>query len=183
MKIETKKIDIEFSKRKVIAQKLEITSELHINIEDAWKKVKTSELFEFVSKGKLKFKPVEGKFPKIWKEGSRVETKLFLFGFIPFGGIHTLKFTQIDNKKKVLKTEESNSFTKVWNHEISLGSKGDDLISYKDEIIIYGGVLTQLISYWALSFYKHRQQRWILVAQDILATDKEKLSNSSGNVT
>lgn len=164
MEIETKKIEIDFCGRKIIAHKLTISSKIPINIETAWNELITSALLEFVVKGKLRFVPVNGKFPKIWKQGSIVKTKMLLYGFIPFGGIHYLKFVKIDNLNKVLKTEEKDSFAKIWNHKISLESIEDNLISYKDEIVIYGGVFTILVSFWAKSFYKHRQKRWLLIA-------------------
>jgi hypothetical protein len=42
----------------------------------------------------------------------------------------------------------------------------DNNIEYEDEIIIYGGILTPIISWWAKSFYIHRQKRWQLVGLD-----------------
>ncbi|MBZ0246287.1 MAG: hypothetical protein K8H85_10095 [Cyclobacteriaceae bacterium] len=160
------KIKITFRNQEVTAHKLTVTSIIPIDIETAWEKVNKSALLELVSKGKIKFIPTEGKFPEIWELGMTVTTKMIAYGFIPFGGLHTIHFTKIDKEHKTLETEENDTFAKVWNHRISMKSLGDNTIAYEDEIIIYGGILTGFISWWAKSFYKHRQKRWKLLADN-----------------
>ena len=127
-------------------------------------KVKTSALLEFVAYGKVRFKPTGGHFPVTWKEGDTVTTKMAVYGFVPFGGLHSLYFEKIDEINKVMQTREWDSFAKVWDHKISLIKLTDRTIIYEDEIIIYAGMLTGFITLWAKSFYKHRQKRWQLLA-------------------
>jgi len=165
MKANVEKIKINYKGEKVTAHKLTVSSEIPIDIKTAWEKVQTSALLEFVTKGKLKFKPAGGYFPEIWKQGTTVKTRMNLYAVIPFGGVHTLVFEKIDNKNKIIRSKEWDDFAKVWNHRISLKKLSDSDIHYEDEIIIYGGLLTGLISSWAKSFYKHRQRRWQLVAR------------------
>ncbi|PKN88964.1 MAG: hypothetical protein CVU51_02610 [Deltaproteobacteria bacterium HGW-Deltaproteobacteria-1] len=160
------KIKINYKGKKVTAHKLIVSSEIPIDINTAWEKVQTSALLEFVIKGKLKFKPAGGSFPEIWKQGSTVKARMNLYGVIPFGGVHTLVVEEIDNKNKVIQSREWDDFAKVWDHRISLKKLSDSDVHYEDEIIIYGGLLTGLISLWAKSFYKHRQRRWQLVARE-----------------
>ena len=159
------KIKINFGNKEVSAHKLTIASEIPIDIETAWKKVTTSTLLEFVAKGKIKFIPSGGKFPEIWEEDMTVTSKMIIYGFIPFAGLHTLHFTKIDKESKILETKEKDSFAKVWNHKISMRSLGENSIYYEDEIVIYGGILTGFFSWWAKLFYKHRQKRWQLLAK------------------
>ena len=45
---------------------------------------------------------------------------------------------------------------------------GDDKIYYEDSITIYGGMMTGFITSFAKRFYKHRQKRWQIVAQENL---------------
>jgi hypothetical protein len=45
---------------------------------------------------------------------------------------------------------------------------GDGKIYYEDSIIIYGGMMTGFITAFAKRFYKHRQKRWQIVAQENL---------------
>lgn len=168
MTTKTEKIKIDYKGNKVTAYKLTIISEIPIDIETAWSYVQTSALLNFVVNGKVKFKPTGGNFPIIWKEGDTVSTKMFIYGFVPFGGLHFLYFENIDQANFILQTREFDNSAKVWNHKITLKKITDKSIMYKDEIVIYGGVLTSFITWWAKSFYKHRQKRWQLVAKELM---------------
>lgn len=163
-------IQYPFHNRKVTAHRLRVTSSLPIDLDSAWEKVQTSDLLVFITKGRVKFKPTGGEFPKIWKEGSVVTTKMLVYGFIPFGGLHTLKFEKKDQKNKVLQTKEWDKGAKIWNHTISLKKKDEKSVEYTDEVIIYGGILTGIISFWARSFYKYRQKRWRILAERFQAS-------------
>ena len=165
MTTKTEIIKIEYKKIQVTACKLTVTSEIAIDIKTAWDKVQTSALLNFVSKGKVRFKPTGGHFPKIWKEGDTVSTKMFVYGFVPFGGLHFLNFEKIDQANYILQTREWDNSAKIWNHKITLKKFTDKSILYEDEIVIYGGVFTSFITWWAKSFYKHRQKRWQLIAK------------------
>jgi hypothetical protein len=164
VKAKIEKVKIDYQGKQVTASKLTVSSEIQIDIDTAWRKVQTSALLNFVTQGKVKFKPSGGQFPEIWKEGETVSTKMFVYGFVPFGGLHSLYFEKIDKASKTLQTKEWDDSAKVWNHKITLAKLTDTTIMYEDEIIIYGGVLTGFITWWAKSFYKHRQKRWKLVA-------------------
>lgn len=164
MTAKIEKINIHYKGKQVTARKLNVASEIPININIAWMKVKTSKLLEFVAYGKVKFKPTGGNFPAIWKEGETVTTHMAVYGFVPFGGLHSLYFEKIDEINKVLQTRERDSFAKVWDHKISLKKITTDKVMYEDEIIIYAGILTGFVTLWAKSFYKHRQKRWQLLA-------------------
>jgi hypothetical protein len=164
MTTKIEKIKIDYKGKQVTARKLTVASEIPIDIDTAWTKVQTSALLNFVTNGKVKFKPTGGHFPEIWKEGDTVSARMFVYGFVPFGGLHSLYFEKIDNVNKILQTREWDNSAKVWNHKISLKKLTDTTIIYEDEIVIYGGMLTGFITSWAKSFYKHRQKRWQLVA-------------------
>ena len=163
MKIKYEKIKIDYKGKQVTARKLTVTSEILIDIDTAWSNVQTSALLKFVAYGKVRFKPTGRYFPDIWKEGDTVSTKMLVYGFVPFGGLHSLYFEKIDTVNKILQTREWDNSAKVWNHKISLKKLTDKTIIYEDEIVIYGGILTGFITSWAKSFYKHRQKRWQLV--------------------
>ena len=160
------KINIDYKGKQVTARKLIVVSQIPIDIDTAWSKVQTSALLNFVADGKVKFKPTGGHFPEIWKEGDTVSTKMLVYGFVPFGGLHSLYFEKVDNVNKVLQTREWDNSAKIWDHKISLKKLNDKSIIYEDEIIIYGGIMTDFITSWAKSFYKHRQKRWQLVAKN-----------------
>jgi hypothetical protein len=159
---------IEYNGSNVKAKKLTVHSEIPMGIESAWDNVKTPALLEFVAKGMIKFKFVDGDFPKQWKVGQTYGFKTLVFGIIPFGGIHYLFVDKIDDGNYMLSTKEWDSGAKVWNHNIVMRDLGDGKIYYEDSITIYGGILTGFITSFAMRFYKHRQKRWQKVAQQNL---------------
>ena len=155
---------IDYNGRKVKANKLTVHSEIPMGIDAAWANVKTPALLQFVAKGMIKFKPVDGSFPKQWEVGHTYGFQSRIFGIIPFGGIHYLFVEKIDDNNYMLSTKEWDSGAKVWNHNITLREVGDGKIYYEDSITIYGGILTEFITSFAKIFYKHRQKRWQIVA-------------------
>jgi hypothetical protein len=166
MKVNVEKIKVDYKGKEVVGYKLTVSSEILIDIETAWDKLQTSKLLEFVCTPRIKFKPIGGSFPSKWKVSDSVSTKMLIFGFLPFGGIHSLFFEIIDAENKILQTQERDDAAKIWNHKISLVKLTDNSIIYEDDLIIYGGWLTSFITIWAKSFYKHRQRRWQIVAKN-----------------
>ena len=158
---------IEYKGKSVNGKRLTVSSELNIDIHKAWNEVQKSSLLEFVCKGKVRFKPVDSEFPKLWKKDMIIRVKMLVYGYIPFGGIHTLKFITIDPENFTVLTNEKNSIVKIWNHGISMEQIDENRIKYTDEIELYAGILTNFIMKWAESFYKYRQKRWIIIAGKI----------------
>ena len=173
MTTKIEKVSIAYRGKLVEALKLIVTSEMPIDIDTAWTKLKTSKLLEFVSEGKVRFKPTGGYFPAQWKQGETLSTKMAVYGFVPFGGLHSLYFEKIDELNKVLQTREWDRFAKVWDHKISLRTITGSTIMYEDEVVIYAGILTGLIALWARSFYQHRQNRWQLIAANPILVQKD----------
>jgi hypothetical protein len=159
-------ITITYKGKEVSARKLTVSSIIPLGIDIVWHKVKTSAVLVFVARGMITFQPSGGKFPDVWQESTTVTTRMRLYGIIPMGGLHSLRFEKVDNENNVLQTRESDASAKVWDHRISLKANGTDSTFYQDEIIIYGGALTGLITFWAKLFYIHRQKRWQLIASN-----------------
>ena len=161
-------IIIDYNGSKVKAKKLTVHSEISIGIDTAWENVKSPALLEFVAKGMINFKSVNGSFPKQWKVAQTYGFKSRVFGIIPFGGIHYLYVEKIDDINYMLSTKEWDSGVKVWNHLITIRKLDDGKIYYEDSITIYGGIMTGFITTFAKRFYKHRQKRWQIVAKENL---------------
>ena len=161
-------IIIDYNGSKVKAKKLTVHSEISIGIDTAWENVKSPALLEFVAKGMINFKSVNGSFPKQWKVAQTYGFKSRVFGIIPFGGIHYLFVEKIDDINYMLSTKEWDSGVKVWNHLITIRKLDDGKIYYEDSITIYAGIMTGFITTFAKRFYKHRQKRWQIVAKENL---------------
>ena len=160
-------IEINYNGKSVKGKKLTIYSELNIDINTAWNEVQKSSLLKFVCKGKVTFKPIGSEFPEYWKENMTIKTKMLIYGLIPFGGIHLLKFMNIDHQEFSILTNEQNSFVKIWNHKIHLNQIDKNKMKYKDEIELYAGILTNFVAKWAESFYIYRQKRWEIISDEI----------------
>lgn len=156
---------IDYNGSKVKAKKLTVHSVLPMGIEDAWNNVKTPALLEFVAQGMMKFQSVDGPFPRQWEVGKTYGVKMRVFGCIPFGGVHHLSVEKIDNGNFKISTKEWDYGARVWNHDIVMKDLGNGSIYYEDAIIIYGGMMTGCITFFAKEFYKHRQKRWQIVAE------------------
>jgi len=165
-KVET--VNIDYNGRKVKARKLTVYTEIPIRIDTAWDNVKTPALLQFVAKGMIKFKYVDGPFPKQWEIGKTYGIKIYIFGFIPFGGIHYLSIEKMDDANFQISTKEWDKGAKVWNHDIMMRDLGGGKIYYEDSITIYGGMMTGFLTYFAKKIYKHRQKRWQIVAENKL---------------
>ena len=161
-------IIIDYNGSKVKAKKLTVHSEISIGIDTAWENVKSPALLEFVAKGMINFKSVNGSFPKQWKVAQTYGFKSRVFGIIPFGGIHYLFVEKIDDINYMLSTKEWDSGVKIWNHLITIRKLDDGKIYYEDSITIYAGIMTGFITTFAKRFYKHRQKRWQIVAKENL---------------
>jgi hypothetical protein len=135
-------------------------------MDTAWANVKTPSLLQYVSTGMIRFKPTGAGFPPVWQQGEIYTTRMRIFGFIPFGGEHYLEVIEIDEASHSIKTREWDRRAKVWNHTIILKEHPDEGIYYTDEIEIYGGRMTGLITWFAKRFYIHRQKRWNKVARE-----------------
>ncbi|MCR9099226.1 MAG: hypothetical protein NXI25_04695 [bacterium] len=167
-KSKIEKVVIEYNGKKVKARQLTVSSEIPIHIDSAWANVKTPALLQFVAKGKIRFKAVEGEFPKQWEVGQTYGAKMRVFGFIPYGGTHYLFIKEIDDDNHKIVAQEWNKRAKVWNHDVVLRDLGNGKIYFEDSITIYGGVMTGIITSFSKRFYTHRQKRWQIVAKEKL---------------
>lgn len=166
MNSKIEKIKIRFGNKEVSARKLTVSSEIPLNIESGWEKITKSATLEFVAAGVIKFHPLDGQFPEIWKEGEIVKTKMTAYGFIPLLDVHSLSFEKIDEENKIIETKEKDNVAKVWDHKMSLKPISDNSFYYEDEVILYGGMMTGVLTWWAKTFYEHRHKRWQLLVKE-----------------
>ncbi len=165
-KVSVERIKMAYKGKTVTARKLTVSSEIPISLDRAWNNVKTPALLEFVARGMARFKPTGGGLPEYWQEGETYAVKTRIFGFLPFGGKHHLFIDKVDEETRQISTREWNKLIKIWNHDITLRQLGDEKIYYEDTITVYGGLLTGFITTFARRFYKHRQKRWRIVAEE-----------------
>jgi len=166
--VKVDRISIDYQGKTVKANRLTVSSEIPISLALAWNNVQTPALLQFVAKGIIRFKSAENGFPKKWEAGKTYGANMYVFGFIPFGGIHYLLLKKVNDNQHEIVTQEWDQVAKVWNHTVVMKDIGRGKIYYEDSIVIYGGILTGFITAFAKIFYKHRQNRWQLVAKQKL---------------
>ena len=165
---QVERVGITYKGKKVNARQLTVCSEIPMALDKAWANVKTPSLLAFVAKGMIRFKAVEGEFPRQWETGQTYGLKMWVFGCVPFGGVHYLQVETLDEARYTIVTKEWDQAAKVWNHAITMEDIGHGRIRYADSITIYGGAMTGLITAFAKRFYIHRQKRWQVVAREKL---------------
>lgn len=135
-----------------------VKSQLNTPVNKAWELVNQSQTLVYVCKGLLGFEGSKA-FPKQWKTGDTINTRLKFFGFVP-AWRHTLRFKKISNDSMVIFTEEKGGIVRTWNHEIKLEAKDQFSCFYTDTVEIKAGLFTPLVWVFAKVLYLYRQHRW-----------------------
>jgi hypothetical protein len=147
--------------------RVDIDTPLKCSAAAAWKEVQTSALLLRVAWPLASILPVSpAKFPERWSEGSTIQCRPFMFGFIPLG-VRTLHFERIDHASYEIQTRESDALVRRWDHVISIKPLGADRSLYRDTIDIDAGSFTFMVWAWAAWFYRHRQRRWRALAETL----------------
>lgn len=142
-----------------------IKTQLNIPADNAWDLVKQSQTLVYVCKGLLSFDGSH-QFPKQWREGDTINTRLKLFGIIP-AWKHSLRFILISDESMVISTEEKGGIVQSWNHEIKFEVNSEFSCFYTDTVEINAGIFTPFIWLFANALYRHRQRRWKYLIQKI----------------
>ena len=115
------------------------------------------ETLQYIAAPYATFTPVYRQDNAVWQIGSTSSYRFRLFGFIPFG-THTIRIERFD--MDAIQSREHNEHVQVWDHKITLCSKGNNT-EYTDEVEIKAGWKTLFIWLWAKAFYAHRQRKWV----------------------
>ncbi len=102
----------------------------------------------------------ENKDSGFWKEGFDYELEIKPFGLLNVWGVHHIKVVSIDKQKTEIITIEKNNICKVWNHKLTFKKVSENETEYTDEVTLYAGCLTGILSYFLIYSYKKRHQNW-----------------------
>jgi peroxiredoxin len=160
MRAKIENVNLTYKGQTVNAKEITVISILPMSIETAWGKLQESQTLEFVTKGMMKFEPLNGQFPKKWEIGKTYPTRNKLYGFIPAKGIHNVFFESKDEDNFIIKTKEGGDAIKVWNHTMQLKKVSENEVEYTDKIVIYNGKNNGFMAWWTKRYYQYRQKRW-----------------------
>lgn len=137
-----------------------ISTTMNCTDAELWEKIMKPSTWKYISDPLLRVEPVDAEgLEKEWTTNKPYTFKIYLLRVIPLGK-HTIQLKRIDKSKNLIKSEESGTMAKVWNHIISFHEIDNSSIRYTDEIEIKSGILTLPIWLFANVFYRHRQRRW-----------------------
>jgi hypothetical protein len=140
--------------------RIRVASKLPASPAALWAQLTTVESLKYICKPWVVFwlrghQPL----PTTWREGDAFPLFLWLFGVVP-GGRHTIRLERIDPHAFEIQSRESGTIVPVWDHLITLREAAPGITDYTDEVDLYAGVLTPVVAWWAIRFYRHRQRRW-----------------------
>lgn len=110
----------------------------------------------------------ENKDSEYWQAGFEYELMIKPFGLVNIWGIHHIKVNSIDKQKTEIITEEKNNICKIWNHKLTFKQTGENQTLYTDEVTLYAGWLTSVLSWFLIYSYKKRHRNWNKLLTGIL---------------
>lgn len=102
----------------------------------------------------------ENKDSEYWKENFDYELEIKPFGLFNIWGTHHINVKRVDKQKTEIITIEKNNICKVWNHKLTFKNIGKHETEYTDEVTLYAGWLTNILSHFLIYSYKKRHQNW-----------------------
>ena len=94
-----------------------------------------------------------------WKEGFTYELIIKPFGLFNIWGIHYINVVSINKQKNEIITIEKNNICKVWNHKLAFKKLTEHTTEYTDEVTLYAGWLTGVLSWFLIYSYKKRHKK------------------------
>jgi hypothetical protein len=137
-----------------------------------WAAVRTPQAFRAVTKGLLDWRPSRGRTAP-WREGEEATGWLLLGGVLPFSR-HRLRIAELDDRGRVLRSDESGGLIRSWRHDITVEPLGGGRSRYTDVIHLDAGAFTPLVAAFAWAFYRERQRRWRALAAVLSGTDSAR---------
>jgi hypothetical protein len=135
-----------------------------------WAAVRTPQAFRFVTAGLVDWRPIHGR-TEPWKVGESGTGWLLLAGVVPFSR-HRIRVVEIDDEKRLLRSDESGGVIRSWRHDIVVESLDVEQARYTDVVEIDAGLLTPLVAGFAWAFYRLRQRRWGVLAEVLAGADR-----------
>ncbi|ASS65425.2 MULTISPECIES: hypothetical protein [unclassified Paenibacillus] len=139
-------------------------SELPISPDVLWNQLKSPAAFQLVASPLLGFKPLgRDRLPEQWSTRA-YQLRMYLFKLVPLG-THTISFLAIDDRNKVLSTDESGTIIRTWRHTMSVqaASSGRTAV-FQDELHFRNGLLTwpTYIGVYLFFVFRHARMRQLI---------------------
>jgi hypothetical protein len=157
---------------------IERTSVLAGPVDLVWAAARTPQAFRFVARGLLDWSPARAR-TEPWQEGDETTGWLLLGGVVPVWR-HRIHFAEIDDQRRLLRSEESGGVLRSWRHDILVEPLEGGRTRYTDVIHIDAGPLTRFVAVMAWVFFAERHRRWRLLAPILVGTDRSRHAVTHG---
>ncbi|MEM8726781.1 MAG: hypothetical protein AAGE86_14795 [Pseudomonadota bacterium] len=142
---------------------VELVTYLECSPDEAWERVQTSALLNYIAAPLVRFVPHDGAFPKQWSVGE-YSAGMLLFGLLPIGEQTIgIEFPPADGNRRILRDNGRGTMIRRWDHWIEIAPEGAGT-RYVDRVTVEAGLLTPAIAAFARLVYAHRQRRWRALA-------------------
>jgi hypothetical protein len=135
-----------------------------------WAAVRTPQAFRYVTAGLVDWRPVRGR-SEPWQQDEEETGWLLLGGVLPFSR-HHIRIAELDDARRVLRSDESGGPIRSWCHDIVVEPIDATRSRYTDVVRIDAGALTAVVGLIASAFYLLRQRRWRRLAALLAAVDR-----------
>jgi len=164
------KVMLKYQGRKVKGRKITVSSTFPVSKDQIWNKIQQVETLRYVARPYAMFDPV-GEIPTEWKEGDTYVFRTRMHSILPIGK-HTIRIVQTNREKGEIVSCEFDKVVRIWEHTIRMKENGAvSVTDYTDIVSIYAGILTPVVAWWSVRFYKHRQRKW----KKLLAKSEERI--------
>ena len=154
-------IDVSFDDRLVKGKVVSITSTFKHNIDTFFAQELIKSNTQQIVKPLAKIRFIkQNEDSKNWQEGFTYELEIKPYGLFNLWGIHYIHIIEIDDVNKKIITQEKNTICKVWNHELVFEKINVCETNYTDQVILYAGKLTKVLSWFLVYSYKKRHKNW-----------------------
>lgn len=140
-----------------------VTTLLDWPAERVWEELQKPSLLQHIAAPILYFEAINPPtLPSKWQEGKYL-VRMKLFGILSLGtqwiGIE-IPSEHAPGVSYRLRDNGYGQLIKVWDHLIHFEPTDDGKTRYTDQVVLDGGLLTPFAWFFAMLFYRHRQQRW-----------------------
>jgi hypothetical protein len=144
--------------------RVHVKTKLPCSVQQAWDAIQsTALLLEVSPKLGDSSAPGQPALPDRWTDNKQIVLQLHWFGR------RTIQVEYVDNHAHVIRTQESDSVVRRWQHTMEVSGAPDGGCYYSDTVEIEAGVNTLLVYFLAEYLYRYRHRRWKKVARRIVA--------------
>jgi hypothetical protein len=135
---------------------------LPCSVEQAWEAIQsTTLLMEVTPRSRDSVVIAPDPMPKLWTDAKSIRLRL------PGFGERVINIELVDAAAHVIRTQESDSIVKRWQHRMEVQPGPQGQAYYSDTVDIDAGIFTLPVYTLAQFLYRYRHRGWLKIAKRI----------------